>query len=66
MQKILYFDIKSEYNYFNVGSLLKNSIISELTKDSEIMEFTNFINGDSKNLKKSSVLSKNFTENELK
>lgn len=66
MQKILYFDIKSEYNYFNIGSLLKNSIISELTKDSDIMEFTNFINGDSKNLKKSSILSKSFTENELK
>ena len=66
MQKILYFDIKSEYNYYNVGSLLKNNIISELTKDSEIMEFTTFINGDSKNLKKSSILSKTFTENELK
>lgn len=66
MQRILYFDIKSEYNYFNVGSLLQNNIISSLTKDSDIMEFTNFINGDSKNLKKNSILSKIFTENELK
>lgn len=66
MQKILYFDIKKEYNYLNVGNMLNNKIFSLLNSDNEINQFTQFLNGDSLKLDKKTILSKNFTEEELK
>lgn len=66
MQKIVYFEIKKEYNYFNVGSLLNNKIYGLLNSDSGIAEFTKFINGDSLKLDKNTLLTKNFTPEELK
>ena len=66
MQKIVYFEIKKEYNYFNVGSLLNNKIYGLLNSDSGISEFTKFINGDSLKLDKNTLLTKNFTPEELK
>jgi len=66
MQKIVYFDIKKEYNYFNVGSLLNSKIYGLLNNDSGVAEFTKFINGDSLKLDKNTLLTKNFTPEELK
>lgn len=66
MQKIVYFEIKKEYNYFNVGSLLNNKIYGLLNSDSGVAEFTKFINGDSLKLDKNTLLTKNFTPEELK
>lgn len=66
MQKIVYFDIKKEYNYFNVGSLLNSKIYGLLNSDSGIIEFTRFINGDNLKLDKNTLLTKNFTPEELK
>lgn len=66
MQKVVYFEIKKEYNYFNVGNLLNSKIFGLISGDSEINQFTSFINGDNLNLDKKNLLSKNFTEEELK
>jgi len=66
MQKIVYFDIKKEYNYYNVGNLLNGKILELISNDSDINQFTSFINGDNLKLDKKTLLSKNFTDEELK
>lgn len=64
MQNIVYFELKHEYNYFNIGALLNNKIFTTLSSDSNISEFTVFKNGST--FDKNSLLSKTFTEDELK
>lgn len=66
MQKIIYFDIKSEYNYFNMGSLLTNKIFALLTGDPGISEFTSFSNGTNQKINKNTLLTKNMNTEELK
>jgi len=66
MQKVVYFEIKKEYNYFNVGNLLSSKIFGLISGDSDINQFTSFINGDKLNLDKLNLVSKALTEGELK
>ncbi|MBN2837439.1 MAG: hypothetical protein JXM74_01640 [Fusobacteriaceae bacterium] len=66
MQKVVYFDIKKEFNYLNVGNLLSNKMFNLLMNDSSINEYTRFVKGENLKLTKETLLSKNFTENELK
>jgi len=66
MQKIVYFDIKKEYNYYNVGSLLNSKIFGLLNGDGAILEFTKFINGDNLKIDRNTLLTKVFTPEELK
>jgi len=66
MQKVIYFDIKKEFNYLNVGNLLSNKFYNLLINDSNINEYTRFVKGENLKLTKETLLSKNFSENELK
>jgi len=66
MQKIVYFNIKSEYNYFNIGSLLTQKIFNSFNSDNDLSEFTKFINGDLAKLDKNNLLTKQLSESELK
>lgn len=66
MQKIVYFDLKNEYNYYNVGNLLTSKIFGLLNSDSTITEFSTFTNGNSLQLDKSTLLAKQFSNDELK
>ena len=66
MQKVVYFDIKKEFNYLNVGNLLSNKLYNLLINDININEYTRFVKGENLKLNKENLLSKNFSESELK
>lgn len=66
MQKVVYFDIKKEFNYLNVGNLLSNKLYNLLINDININEYTRFVKGENLKLNKETLLSKNFSESELK
>ena len=50
----------------NVGNLLSNKLYNLLINDININEYTRFVKGENLKLNKENLLSKNFSESELK